>query len=468
MTGPRLVMRRILAGLAFGVSAAGVVWWESSQAPFEGATPALALGVLLLCLAALGERSRILGAALAPPAFILGAAMLIMECGDCLSADTLREQATMKDAMSAAMVCALAVAVQFMRGVRSRKLVYIGHFFAFVGIGLAAEALIFALFDPALGSSTPGILVPASGLALGLALMTERPHRGLRWLFAGHDPMGLQMRRYIWSVVSVVPLMGGGYVVHAYTRHEAHFAGDMVVLFSLIVWQVVLLSGLGAVRLEQIARKQRRAEARMERMAMSDGLTGLANRTAFERRLSEVAEAARDGVRTFTLVIFDVDHFKVVNDTYGHAAGDGVLRALGECLRAYVGKGAFVARLGGEEFAMIVDGMAEDVAQSVQELRRRIEQCRFSTGGEAMGDEELEGEEAIRVTASFGVSDFCPRDTLNDIYARVDRALYRAKARGRNQVAVIPRAVGGCNLDEQRRNLAAGLCGEGKCGYLRD
>lgn len=454
-------MRGSFAGVAFGLSAALVAWWESQPGTFDGTAPAVALGVFLLCAAALKEGSRLLGCALAAPALLLGGAMLAMESAWYFDPMITLEHAVAKQMLDAAMVCVLAIAMVFLRCRPARRQVNISHLLAFLGLGLAMESLTFALFDLRMSAEASRSLVPGCGMALATAMLLERPNPGLRWLVFSREEMGRQVRRQIASVALVPLVMGGVFVTYTYAGSPDHTSTDLMVLFTMMVWQVLLFSGLGAIRLERLARARRQAETRLEHRAMSDGLTGLANRTAFERRFHDAAERVRlGGAWTFSLVILDVDHFKQVNDTYGHAAGDAVLRALGTGLRGVAPRGAFLARLGGEEFAMILAGEVAEAVPVAQEMRDWIEQCKF--------DGVVWNGAEIGVTASFGVSDYCPRDTLSETYARVDRALYLAKARGRNQVAVLPRAIGGCNLMDQKRNFAAGLCGEEKCAYSRD
>jgi diguanylate cyclase (GGDEF)-like protein len=160
---------------------------------------------------------------------------------------------------------------------------------------------------------------------------------------------------------------------------------------------------------------------RMQQMAVTDGLTQLANRRSFDRSLErELQRAARTDGR-LSVVLLDIDHFKALNDTHGHLVGDNVLRqiasALAECGREY----DTVARYGGEEFAAVLPGCSSALALQVAErLRRAVQEC----GAE------------VPVTASCGVATY-PYDgaDVDSLLGAADRALYSAKRAGRNRVS---------------------------------
>ncbi|MFI7587465.1 diguanylate cyclase domain-containing protein [Spongisporangium articulatum] len=150
----------------------------------------------------------------------------------------------------------------------------------------------------------------------------------------------------------------------------------------------------------------------VRRSATTDGLTGLANRPRFDSTLAAMAAAGRGG-----LVLVDVDHFKAVNDTYGHQTGDQVLQAVAAVLVAAAPQGATVARYGGEEFAVLLP--RERGAEVLAEKLRQVVEA-------APGP--------VPVTASFGVAELTPGITPAQLVAAADGALYRAKQEGRNQV----------------------------------
>ncbi|THF62298.1 diguanylate cyclase [Pseudothauera nasutitermitis] len=173
--------------------------------------------------------------------------------------------------------------------------------------------------------------------------------------------------------------------------------------------------------LEQANQQMRRANAELAQAASTDRLTGLANR----RRLEEGAEAemarARRHLDPLSVVLFDIDWFKMVNDRHGHEAGDAVLREVAQRLGARVRASDLLARWGGEEFLLLASatGLAEALVLA-EKMRRLIEGEPFPGVGS--------------LTASFGVAEFKPGENFSTLTARADRALYRAKEGGRNRV----------------------------------
>ncbi|WP_246257866.1 diguanylate cyclase [Amycolatopsis anabasis] len=166
--------------------------------------------------------------------------------------------------------------------------------------------------------------------------------------------------------------------------------------------------------------------AEQRRLAITDALTGLRTRRFFEARLAlEIARAARTG-GSVAVLIADVDHFKSVNDRYGHPAGDRVLVEIGQRLRAATREGDLVARYGGEEFAMLIrDSGADDPAVIAERLRREVADRPVVVSGDLWLD----------VTISVGTAGFpLHGDTPVALVTAADRALYAAKAQGRNRI----------------------------------
>jgi diguanylate cyclase (GGDEF)-like protein len=166
--------------------------------------------------------------------------------------------------------------------------------------------------------------------------------------------------------------------------------------------------------------------------ARRDGLTDLFNRRAFEEHFAKAIEwTDRNDGTQLALVIVDIDFFKRVNDTYGHDAGDQVLRAVARVLARDRRATDSVARLGGEELALILPSVTEKGAREVAErLRERVENLRVNTNA---------GE--VNVTASFGVATYDSRGgDAAEIFERADKALYAAKHGGRNRVEVAPKS----------------------------
>jgi two-component system cell cycle response regulator len=163
-------------------------------------------------------------------------------------------------------------------------------------------------------------------------------------------------------------------------------------------------------------------------LASTDSLTGVLNRRAFFEKAQELCERAELG-GVLSAILFDIDYFKQINDSYGHGAGDEALRAIA---RGVSKEGAIVGRLGGEEFAILLEGMPlSETAEIAESLRLKIQQLEITIG-----------QQTISLTCSFGVSQWQVDDTIDILLKRADVALYNAKTNGRNRVE-----VGECMLD---------------------
>jgi diguanylate cyclase (GGDEF)-like protein len=163
----------------------------------------------------------------------------------------------------------------------------------------------------------------------------------------------------------------------------------------------------------------------VERLSEIDGLTGVRRRGAFDRRLAEEAVRARTFKTTFGLMLLDIDHFKNLNDRYGHPFGDQVLKRVGAVLNASVYETDYVARYGGEEFTVLLPrAEAAGAQRKAEAIRAAIEAESFTIGFET-----------VKVTVSIGLAHF-PRDASSpeDLVARADGAMYAAKSGGRNRV----------------------------------
>jgi diguanylate cyclase (GGDEF)-like protein len=184
-------------------------------------------------------------------------------------------------------------------------------------------------------------------------------------------------------------------------------------------------------------------------LSSRDALTGLANRRAFELAVArEVDRVARSGESALLLTL-DIDHFKRVNDTWGHAAGDQVIKAVAQALLDSVRPMDLVARVGGEEFAIILPNCAVTFGQTVAErVRQRVQGMPIALSGVS----GLSQSPPLHVTISIGGA-FAPqwvRSTPSLWQQRADQQLYQAKASGRNLVCLEPTAVSLVSSEEKR------------------
>lgn len=167
-------------------------------------------------------------------------------------------------------------------------------------------------------------------------------------------------------------------------------------------------------------------QGRLEAMATTDSLTGAANRHMFDVAFEQVARVAARKDRPLSLICLDIDHFKLVNDTFGHQVGDLVIRAVADAIREHAGPAATLCRWGGEEFLLLLEGSTvEQATQTAETIREAVKRLVVSFG-----------RQDIRVTISCGVGRYRPGEELFALIARVDAALYRAKNEGRDRVSV--------------------------------
>ena len=188
------------------------------------------------------------------------------------------------------------------------------------------------------------------------------------------------------------------------------------------------LRGVAEIFRDQSGSRRQPKEVRDLKVAASrDALTSVANRGELETQLSRfVADFAKGAAEPFSVIFLDVDHFKRINDTFGHAVGDQALVEVARLLQHETYSGELVARYGGEEFVVICP------ATSLAEARVRSERLRL-----AVSEADVGGLNGGSMTASFGVTESIAGDSVQSILERADRALYMAKQSGRNQTCVV-------------------------------
>jgi diguanylate cyclase (GGDEF)-like protein len=277
----------------------------------------------------------------------------------------------------------------------------------------AADAIRMELSDPAAGPET---------LIAGVSRGTLMPDPGLerhRTLALGHHTWQLRLRPTT-GLLSVTDRWAGRFAI----------AGGVAFTLLLATLVAVLVGGRNramdrvdeaTAALREDIRRREAVEAELQRLALHDPLTGLANRVLFYERVGHALSTHARAGETFAVLFIDLDGFKQVNDRLGHSAGDVVLRAVADRLRICLRDSDTVARFGGDEFAVVVERLAapdhvEITAERiVAEVGRPIEV----------------GTHRTRVTASIGIALNHPGDSADDILREADLAMYTAKTTGK-------------------------------------
>jgi diguanylate cyclase (GGDEF)-like protein len=220
----------------------------------------------------------------------------------------------------------------------------------------------------------------------------------------------------------VVPIFVNNRVMGSlqfFTAREAVFSAEDIQL----LWMMVRIA-------ENLLARETATEGLIH-FAFTDHLTGLRTRGYFEQQLELEIKRSERNQQPFVLLMLDIDHFKTLNDTYGHHAGDVVLKQVARILTADMREVDTVARYGGEEFVIVLPETTEDEGHAVaQRIRRSVEQAEY-------GHARLPGAESKKLSISIGLSVFDPKAkarTKRELVDSADSALYSAKSQGRNRV----------------------------------
>ena len=223
-----------------------------------------------------------------------------------------------------------------------------------------------------------------------------------------------------------LPMALGAIMGGAPTRWPERFATLVMVLAAAQVAYIVLLRTVATMRADYLRARERIQV--VEALAGTDMLTGLPNRRALTERLDQALAAARRSGEPVVVALFDVDHFKRINDVHGHAAGDKALISVGQVLATQLRASDHLGRWGGEEFLLVAPATPMHAGMDlVERLRATIEAWEFEHGQP--------------VTVSVGLSQFLAGDDAHTLLQRADRALYRAKEGGRNRTEALFVAV---------------------------
>lgn len=267
----------------------------------------------------------------------------------------------------------------------------------------------FAFYVNDLNSNVPGLFAAGEKTALSSWETLSR--------LAGGDP----------SALSSAAVSETERVVLAPVLHAGGPVGLFALRFAPEVFQKEASAGAARKFASEVSFAVKRIQlfGQVEWLSRVDGLTGVHRRNALDEKISEELRRASAFKTTLGFMIVDIDHFKLVNDRYGHQFGDFVLKRVGLLLRSSVYETDFVGRYGGEEFGIVLPRADFDgVLRKAEAIRTKIEGEIFS-----------QGFETIKVTVSIGIAHF-PRDgsAAGELISKADAALYRAKETGRNKV----------------------------------
>jgi diguanylate cyclase (GGDEF)-like protein len=270
-------------------------------------------------------------------------------------------------------------------------------------------------------------------VGLGVAVLIARPRGRFLELATTADPGGVMVRRMV-PLCLVVPLVLGW--LHLRTVSWGVF-DDRVGTWWLAAATVAGLVGMMwwcAGTLSRADRARRALEAQLFELANRDMLTGLFNRHRFEEELGQFLGRARRYGATGALLVLDLDHFKPINDSLGHEAGDEMLRAVAKVVGRGVRESDVVGRLGGDEFAvLLLEAGADDAVARAEKLRAAVARIRIKTPA---GDGWTSVSIGVAVAGAASGS-----DSSSELLGRADAAMYRAKRAGGDRVAAAGPAV---------------------------
>lgn len=289
--------------------------------------------------------------------------------------------------------------------------------FSFLGLGFPLVSITGYAYGIDKFYGQMAMTTALGGLMVGAAILLSGAHRSfLRSILSPW--VGGKVARVQILLGYIVPFLIGYCLALTVANNPLQQFGLFCVLISAFISTLVAFT---AVIQEGIDRSRRSAERRLILVATLDSLTNLPNRRRFYDHGQWLLERVRRTGESLSVLMIDIDFFKRINDTYGHATGDAVLQQLAAAARHILRRQDFMARYGGEEFVIMMPGT--DLAGALllgEKLRAHIAAAAFPG--------------ANQVTASFGCAEYCADENLHDLVARADVALYQAKREGRNRV----------------------------------
>lgn len=322
-----------------------------------------------------------------------------------------------KMGMNTALMTVLLAIALIMEG---RRRYLVSQLAAFLGIGFPAVAATGYAYGLANFHGQMALSTVVVAALVGTGILTAGAHQGV--LKAMLSPwMGGRIARAQFILAYVVPFSIGYVLVSTVGENAPQLFGLFVVVVSSFI---VLLVTVSAVFQEHVDRRRRGAERQLAVAATTDPLTETANRRLLLQTANHEVERARRDGQPLSLLMVDIDHFKNLNDRFGHTAGDMVLSAIARAMQDALRRQDLLARYGGEEFAILLpDTPLAGAVHLAEKIRARIEATRFS-------------EEIDHVTVSIGCSDNRNLADFHQLLVATDKALYAAKTLGRNRVEI--------------------------------
>jgi diguanylate cyclase (GGDEF)-like protein len=278
-----------------------------------------------------------------------------------------------------------------------------------------------------------------AALALQLAVVWAAPQLAFPWLrniftvFAfGMISLSVRESLVVWLLV----VAGGGAVLYARAPElgiPLATPGQLALVwlfFAAILARFVMLSVYAGALRARLRDSRRRLAAtldQVQRLISHDELTRTLNRRSLVERLGEEKSRCERSGASFSVALMDLDHFKNVNDTHGHAAGDEVLRGFADAVHEAMRQTDVFGRYGGEEFLLILTGSSTEAARDAAErIRAAVDSRDWSSAAPGLS-----------VTVSVGITSFRKGDTIEQLLKRADNALYQAKRSGRNRIVTL-------------------------------
>lgn len=299
-------------------------------------------------------------------------------------------------------VAVLAFAVFFVT--MTNLNVYVYHLYSTAPPGVFEASIPYAYITMLVYIFTPVTILRQLSLAaiivIGFLCLTG-------WLYSFEDS------RVLYSLLFLFISNSAGLTISYYVNQTLR-----------LVWAKEQIQVEDMARLQQEIERRKRLEKDLEVLAMTDPLTGAENRRSFMRNLTREQQRCARQSAPLSIIAIDLDHFKKINDSFGHSAGDLVLQQVTKTVFARVRNTDILGRMGGEEFAVLLPNTKLDVAGNIaQELRLEIASLSLDYN-----------QQKLSITASMGVTEYLVGESDGAFLQRADRAMYQAKRDGRNRV----------------------------------